>query len=58
VRSGSPVRICGAMAATAFVGWYKRPPDRGRGFDLSAERAVVIGKRQRGDGRFARMRWR
>jgi ferredoxin/flavodoxin---NADP+ reductase len=34
----------GSWAATEFVAWYNGHPDyRGRQFDLSAERAVVIG---------------
>ena len=34
----------GVVSATSFVGWYNGHPDhRGHGFDLSRERAVVIG---------------
>ena len=34
----------GSHAATAFVGWYNAHPDfRHLGFDLSSERAVVVG---------------
>jgi ferredoxin/flavodoxin---NADP+ reductase len=36
--------LSGSHAATAFVGWYNAHPDYAdQGFDLSCERAVVIG---------------
>jgi ferredoxin/flavodoxin---NADP+ reductase len=36
--------LAGSWAATEFVAWYNGHPDyRGREFDLSAQRAVVIG---------------
>jgi ferredoxin--NADP+ reductase len=36
--------LLGSYAATAFVGWYNGHPDfRDDGFDLSGERAIVIG---------------
>src|SRR5262249_23744865 len=36
--------LAGSWAATSFVGWYNGHPDyRDLEFDLSAERAVVIG---------------
>src|ERR1700709_1743979 len=42
---GTPAAdLAGSHAATAFVGWYNARPDYAdRDFDLSAERAVVIG---------------
>ena len=44
-RLGIPgEELAGSHAATAFVGWYNAHPDYAdRDFDLSCERAVVIG---------------
>lgn len=44
-RSGVPGEdLPGSHAATAFVGWYNgHPDDRDHAFDLSAERAIVVG---------------
>lgn len=37
-------QLCGSHAAADFVGWYNGHPDHaGHAFDLSAQRAVIIG---------------